>query len=221
MRNNYFEIQKKEGRRRKRLFHYMLSIQQNLSWAAAMPPSGVIVDLTPRVPSPREDTNKNNWNKIFLSLEQLYLLRIHTRKEEEVCFFFFFDLTQSCSTHTNDYYKRILRDSVYLTSMLLVSVQLSLLCCLHSVSELLMGEVDSSTLLSLLPTEKSRVSEPSSQSCPLCFTGLPWKIYLKYTFSKDVRSVITTHKVHHSAFSWINVGGRGGIPLLMMTWVCW
>lgn len=28
-----------------------------------------------------------------------------------------------------------------------------------SVSELLMGEVDSSTLLSLLPTEKSRVSE--------------------------------------------------------------
>lgn len=41
-------------------------------------------------------------------------------------------------------------------------------CCgvfvvfLHSVSELLMGEVDSSTLLSLLPTEKSRVS--SSQT---------------------------------------------------------
>lgn len=33
---------------------------------------------------------------------------------------------------------------------------------LHSVSELLMGEVDSSTLLSLLPTEKSRVS--SSQT---------------------------------------------------------
>lgn len=29
-----------------------------------------------------------------------------------------------------------------------------------SVSELLMGEVDSSTLLSLLPTEKSRVSFP-------------------------------------------------------------
>lgn len=31
--------------------------------------------------------------------------------------------------------------------------------CFLSVSELLMGEVDSSTLLSLLPTEKSRVSE--------------------------------------------------------------
>lgn len=36
--------------------------------------------------------------------------------------------------------------------------------CLLSVSELLMGEVDSSTLLSLLPTEKSRVSELVSQT---------------------------------------------------------
>lgn len=35
---------------------------------------------------------------------------------------------------------------------------LKLLLCFLSVSELLMGEVDSSTLLSLLPTEKSRVS---------------------------------------------------------------
>lgn len=38
------------------------------------------------------------------------------------------------------------------------------LCCFLSVSELLMGEVDSSTLLSLLPTEKSRVSERLSVS---------------------------------------------------------
>lgn len=37
---------------------------------------------------------------------------------------------------------------------------------LLSVSELLMGEVDSSTLLSLLPTEKSRVSERLSRSYP-------------------------------------------------------
>lgn len=37
--------------------------------------------------------------------------------------------------------------------------------CCFSVSELLMGEVDSSTLLSLLPTEKSRVSENPSQCC--------------------------------------------------------
>lgn len=35
-----------------------------------------------------------------------------------------------------------------------------------SVSELLMGELDSSTLLSLLPTEKSRVSSPTRQSSP-------------------------------------------------------
>lgn len=35
-----------------------------------------------------------------------------------------------------------------------------------SVSELLMGEVDSSTLLSLLPTEKSRVSFRTVQSSP-------------------------------------------------------
>lgn len=35
-----------------------------------------------------------------------------------------------------------------------------------SVSELLMGEVDSSTLLSLLPTEKSRVSFSTVHSSP-------------------------------------------------------
>lgn len=35
-----------------------------------------------------------------------------------------------------------------------------------SVSELLMGELDSSTLLSLLPTEKSRVSLPTVPSSP-------------------------------------------------------
>uniref|UniRef100_A0A3Q3VK56 Uncharacterized protein n=1 Tax=Mola mola TaxID=94237 RepID=A0A3Q3VK56_MOLML len=37
-----------------------------------------------------------------------------------------------------------------------------------NVSELLMGEVDSSTLLSLLPTEKSRVSERFRPSSPMC-----------------------------------------------------
>lgn len=35
-----------------------------------------------------------------------------------------------------------------------------------SVSELLMGELDSSSLLSLLPTEKSRVSFPLVQISP-------------------------------------------------------
>lgn len=43
---------------------------------------------------------------------------------------------------------------------------------LLSVSELLMGEVDSSTLLSLLPTEKSRVS--LSESCQ-CFPSAKFK----------------------------------------------
>ena len=45
-----------------------------------------------------------------------------------------------------------------------VSVLMWTCCSLLSVSELLMGEVDSSTLLSLLPTEKSRVGEHLSQS---------------------------------------------------------
>ena len=48
------------------------------------------------------------------------------------------------------------------TCVIFSHVAVSFVVFLHSVSELLMGEVDSSTLLSLLPTEKSRVS--SSQT---------------------------------------------------------
>lgn len=64
--------------------------------------------------------------------------------------------------------------------------------CLLSVSELLMGEVDSSTLLSLLPTEKSRVSECVSQTNR--FVTLIWKKkndHACLTHAVSVRSVVT------------------------------
>lgn len=73
------------------------------------------------------------------------LLYIHT--------WTFHTSTRSLFTHTDDPHEHVL-----CMFSLMVFVVLS-------VSELLMGEVDSSTLLSLLPTEKSRVSERSSDDC--------------------------------------------------------
>lgn len=61
-------------------------------------------------------------------------------------------------SHTDDYNFHNFISYLRIFFVIYAAVKASFVVFLLSVSELLMGEVDSSTLLSLLPTEKSRVS---------------------------------------------------------------